>query len=417
MNLAQINSMLMEVVGTDHVEKVGESLIARPANTQEVAELVRRLVGQGIKLGVAGGNTTSILQSGAEVFVSLSRMNQILDFDRDNMVVLVQAGMVTWDFQKRLLDQGLYFPVDPLSKEKSTLGGNVACRASGPTMMSHGETVDFLLGLTAVLPTGEILKVGGKNYKNVAGFDLNRIYGGSRGRLGIITELYLRIIPKPEVTSTILVPFSSIVEAAERSSALTTSGIIPNKLELLDESVLRKLGDRWPAEYRSGAVALIEVEGYRESIEHQIEIVVGGLNRSEEGQYKVLEGEEEASLWQARAELAGMISSGDGHFLNLVVDPTVLSRAVEEIVQKATAEGFPLGLIIHGSASHIHPVLLDASNGKKQRMETSLADLMNTLGGRLVPDTLSYDPGSQDLNTVLISRLVEMFDPQGLMAG
>lgn len=417
MKSAQIESMLAEVVGADHVEKVGESFLARPANTQEVADLVRKLKEQGVKLGVVGGNSSGILQSGADVFVSLSRMNQILDLDRDNMVVLVQAGMITWDFQKTLLEQGLYFPVDPFSRERSSLGGNVACRASGPTMMSHGETVDYLLGLTAVLPTGEILRVGGKNYKNVAGLDLNRIYGGSRGRLGIITELFLRILPKPEVSSTIFVPFSSIVEAAERCSALTTSGIIPNKMELIDETMLKKLGDQWPAEYRSSAVALIEVEGYRESIEHQIEIVAGGLNRGEKGQYQVLNDEEEAKLWQARTQLAEVINSDECHFLHLVVDPTVLSQAVEEIVQKAAAESWPLGLVLHGSASHIHPVLLDVSSEKKQSLDMFLADLMKKLGGRLVPKALTIDPGAEDLNTVLFSRLIQVFDPQGLMAG
>ena len=354
--------MLAEVVGADHVEKVGESFLARPANTQEVADLVRKLKEQGVKLGVVGGNSSGILQSGADVFVSLSDEPN-LDLDRDNMVVLVQAGMITWDFQKTLLEQGLYFPVDPFSRERSSLESNVACRASGPTMMSHGETVDYLLGLTAVLPTGEILRVGGKNYKNVAGLDLNRIYGGS-GPPGHHPELFLRILPKPEVSSTIFVPFSSIVEAAERCSALTTSGIIPNKMELIDETMLKKLGDQWPAEYRSSAVALIEVEGYRESIEHQIEIVAGGLNRGEKGQYQVLNDEEEAKLWQARTQLAEVINSDECHFLHLVVDPTVLSQAVEEIVQKAAAESWPLGLVLHGSASHIHPVLLDVSSEK-----------------------------------------------------
>lgn len=417
MKSTQIDSMLSEVVGADHVERVGESFVARPANTQEVAELIQKLKGEGIKLGVVGGNSTGILQSGADVFVSLSRMNQILDLDRDNMVVLVQAGMVTWDFQKKLLEQGLYFPVDPLSRETSSLGGNVACRASGPTMMSHGETVDFLLGLTAVLPTGEILRVGGKNYKNVAGFDLSRIYGGSWGRLGIITELFLRILPKPEVSSTVFVPFSSIAEAAERCSALTTRGIIPNKVELIDETMLKKLGDKWPAQYRSPAVALIEVEGYRESIEHQIEIVVGGLNRTEKGQYQVLKDEEAAKLWQARTQLAVVISSGECHFLHLIVDPTVLSQAVEKIVEKAAAESLPLGLVIHGSASHIHPVLFDVNSEKKQVMERSMAELVKTLGGRLVPKALSIDPDSQDPNAVMMSRLIQVFDPQGLMAG
>lgn len=417
MSGAGIASLLAEVVGDQHVEKVEDSLVVRPANTQEVAEVVRKLQGRGVKLGVVGGNTTGVLRSGADVFVSLSRMNQILDLDRDNMVVLVQAGMVTGDFQRTLLEQGLYFPPDPLSRETSTLGGNVACRASGPTMMSHGETVDFLLGLTAVLPTGEIMRVGGKNYKNVAGFDLTRIFGGSWGRLGIITELYLRILPKPETSRTIFVPFSSIKEAAERCSNLTTAGIIPNKMELIDETLQKELGDKWPSGYRAPAVALIEVEGYRESIDHQIDLVINGLNLSGTGQYQVLTVEEATGLWRARTQLAELISSDGYYLLDLVVDPTMLSKAVEEICRRAVTENLPLGLVIHGSASYIHPVLLKGSSEKKQAVDASMAGIAQALGGRLVPKAFLFDPNSQDPDAVLISRLIQVFDPEGLMAG
>ena len=278
-------------------------------------------------------------------------------------------------------------------------------------MMSHGETVDYLLGLTAVCLPGKSCEWAVRITKMWPGL-ISIAFMAVPGTAWASSRAIPSYFTQTRSEQHHLCPFFFHSGSGGRYSALTYQRYIPNKMELIDETMLKKLGDQWPAEYRSSAVALIEVEGYRESIEHQIEIVAGGLNRGEKGQYQVLNDEEEAKLWQARTQLAEVINSDECHFLHLVVDPTVLSQAVEEIVQKAAAESWPLGLVLHGSASHIHPVLLDVSSEKKQSLDMFLADLMKKLGGRLVPKALTIDPGAEDLNTVLFSRLIQVFDPR-----
>lgn len=415
MEPAETKAFLTDLLGSAYVKAEGEILLAEPATAAEIQAILQRAGEVGCRVAVRGGATRAADGGAPLIKISLGRMAQILDLDRDNMLVRVQAGMQTAAFRRELLTQGLYFPPDPLSEEQSTLGGNVATRAAGPNFMNHGETVDFLLGLTAVLPNGHILTVGGKNYKNVAALDLNRFFGGSYGRLGVITEMVFRLLPKPEITRTMVQGYPCMESAAEAASSLTAAGVIPNKLEILDDQILQLLGEGRPAEMDSPAVMIIELEGYRESSDHQEEII--GRTLGKEGQrLTAVEDMRAAALWRARRQVAARINGSDAQMFHVAVPVTVLPEAVKAVKAAGDAIKQVPGLVIHGSAAQLHPVLFGTAPAQSQRFAAELAARIAAVDGLMLTTGWDVDAEGHP-DSRLISDLVKIFDPHGIMAG
>lgn len=410
MNLSGAKEALASILGQDFVQMEGETLVVFPATAEEVSEVLKRAITEGFKVAVVGNKYKGGFKEEPQIVVSMSRMNKILDLDRDNMLVSVQAGMNTAAFQQELLDKGLYFPPDPLNRSTSTLGSNVATRAAGPNEANHGEVVDFLLGLTAVLPNGEIFKVGGKNYKNVAALDLNRFYGGSYGRLGIITELIFRLLPKPEVTRSAFLKFPSAKEAVQAASVLTTNGVIPNRLEVLNRELIKLAGNEWPAEYQADGVVLIEIEGYTESIDHQKEIIINNLGEKAKGLVE-LSDEDAAKLWQLR-EAIGMNAAVLDNQLHLAVDPAKLLDAAKAVLE--IKEG-ALGLAVQGSAARLYPVFFGVEEDKKQQIIKKIEEQIKGMGGIVLKTGLDYNPETNP-ELELMNSLFAVFDPKGIMA-
>lgn len=407
LNLSGTKEALASILGQEFVQMEEETLIVFPAAAEEIAEVLKRATTEGFKVAVVGSKFDGGgFKEKPQVVVSMSRMNRILDLDRDNMLVSVQAGMNMAAFQQELLDGGLYFPPDPLNRSTSTIGASVATRGTGPNEANHGEVVDFLLGLTAVLPNGEILKIGGKNYKNVAALDLNRFYGGSYGRLGIITELIFRLLPKPEVTRSAVLKFPTFREAVQAASSLTTNGVIPNRLEVLNRELIKVAGEEWPADYQADGVILIEIEGYWESIDHQREIIQNTLGEKAKGLTELSE-EDAAKLWQLR-ESIGMNPTVLAKQLHLAVDPSKLIDGVEVILAINSGR---LGFAVQGSTSRLFPVFFDGEEQQKKKVEENI----KALGGVSLKTALDYNPETNpDLE--LMNSLFAVFDPKGIMA-
>lgn len=414
MKQSKIKASLAEIVGEKNVLSGEEAILACPISNEEIGRILQKAEQDGFQVAVIGGGSTGNRSTPHHVKISLTRMNKILELDRDNMVAVVQAGMITADFQEELLTQGLYFPPNPLSRRESTLGANVATRTYGPTVMSHGETVDFLLGLTAVLPDGKIFSPGGKNYKDVTAFDLNRIFGGSYGRLGIITELIFRLLPKPEVFRTLILNLSTMKEAAEMAAILTSKGIIPGKLEIMNEEILSKLENKRPQKMSGRGVVLMEVEGYQESIDHQIDLIrtafgVQGKDLQE------IASEEAVELWQARENIARLMHHPYGQMYSFAIKPTLLPAGVEKIKEAGEAMGQPLGLVIHGTAGRLHPICFAPVDGDKmQALTQNLTDKIAELGGRPLKTQLNLENHEEK---DLIASLIRVFDPKGILAG
>ena len=176
-------------------------------------------------------------------------MDRILEIDPDNLLVVTQPGVITADLEAAVEAQGLLYPPDPASHETSCIGGNLAENAGGLRCVKYGVTRDYVLGLEVVLADGAVIRTGGRNVKDVAGYDLTRLMVGSEGTLGIITEATLRLRPLPAPKVTLLAFFPSVGHAGDAVSRMTKAGLVPVTLELLDRYVIGAVEDAlasWP---------------------------------------------------------------------------------------------------------------------------------------------------------------------------
>ncbi len=241
-------------------------VVVYPGSTAQVREVLKLadenripVLPRGAGSGFSGG---SLPVEGGIVLV-LTRMDQILEIDAENLIAEVEPGVVTAALQRQVEGLGLFYPPDPASKEFSTLGGNVAECAGGPRCVKYGVTKDYILGLEVVLASGEIIRTGGRTLKNVVGYDLTKLFVGSEGTLGIVTKIIVKLLPKPEAKKTMLVQFESIEGAARAVSAIIGSKIIPTTLEFMDAATIDCIRDvtSIPLHSSCRAVLIIEVDG------------------------------------------------------------------------------------------------------------------------------------------------------------
>jgi len=286
-------------------------LVVLPADTEEIAGIARLCNAHRIPLVVRGagtGYTGGAVPVHGGVVVSMERLNRILEIDEDNLLAVVQPNVITRALQDAVEARGLFYPPDPSSLNQSSLGGNVAECAGGPRAVKYGTTKRYVLALEAVLPTGEIVRTGSKAVKNVVGYDLTQLLVGSEGTLAVITEITLRLVPKPAVQATIQATFSNIDAAVRAVSLLLAARVVPATIELIDEvslaAVARRL-NRPVAPQGTGAMLIIEVDGVPAGVEEEAARVTSAcqaagalsLTRSETA-------EERDRVWEARRELS-----------------------------------------------------------------------------------------------------------------
>ena len=195
------------------------------ANTEKIPVTPR-----GAGTGLSGG----ALPVCGGILLSLERFNKILEIDQDNLMVITQPAVITQALQLAVEENGLFYPPDPASLDSCSIGGNIAENAGGPRAFKYGVTRHYLCGLEVVWPNGEVSRLGGRTIKNVSGYDLMQLLCGSEGTLGVITEITLRLLPKPKFQTDLLIPFSSIEDAVRATSAVIRERIIPATMEFME---------------------------------------------------------------------------------------------------------------------------------------------------------------------------------------
>ncbi len=226
---------------------------------------------RGLGTGLAGGALPVL---GGAV-LSLSRMNRIIAIEPRNMIAIVEPGVVNLDLKNAVAEHGLFYPPDPASLDTCSIGGNAATNAGGPSCVKYGTTRDYILGLEAVLPNGEMLAAGVRTRKGVVGYDLTRLLVGSEGTLGVITKLILRLIPHPAAVTTLVALFPKLVPAMEAIAKILMNGHVPSAMEFLDRRCLELVGDLLPFKgvKEAGAMLLLEADGDPERIQREIEVI------------------------------------------------------------------------------------------------------------------------------------------------
>jgi len=250
-------------------------LVVQPVSAAEIAGIMKWANRHRIPVyprGQASNLSGGSLPVYGGVVLDLTRMNDKLEIVPEDLIAVVSPGVLTAHIHRAAAAYGLMYPPDPSSAAISTIGGNLAENSGGPRGLKYGVTKDYVIGLEIVTPQGEIVRTGGRTVKNVTGYDLTRLIVGSEGTLGIITEATLRLIPKPPAAATLMAVFDDLVHAGQAITRILTSGILPSKLEIMDQESIRAVES-----YRPGglpvdaeAILLIEVDGHPAAVADEI---------------------------------------------------------------------------------------------------------------------------------------------------
>ena len=286
--------------------------VVLPANSSEVAAIVRLCAKHHVPIVPRGGGTGytgGAVPTEGGIVISLERMNRILEIDEANLVAVVEPHVVTGDLQAAVERVGLFYPPDPASLKESVIAGNVAECAGGPRAFKYGTTKQYVLGLEVVLPTGEIIRTGGKAVKNVVGYDLTHLIVGSEGTLGIITQVILRLIPKPPVQATLRATFRDVESAVRAVINVIRARVVPAAVELIDgdslDAVARYLQVRSLAPEGTAAMLLLEVDGVPAAVEEEAKRVETACREAAATEVlRARDEEERQELWRVRRELS-----------------------------------------------------------------------------------------------------------------
>ena len=254
-------------------------LVVLPGSAADVAALATLCDRAGVALtprGAGTGYTGGAVPVDGGIVLSMERLNRIIEIDEPNLIAVVEPNVVTGVLQRAVEERGLFYPPDPASLNESVIGGNVAECAGGPRAFKYGTTKRYVLGLEVVLPTGQIIRTGGKSVKNVVGYDLTQLLVGSEGTLAIVTQVILRLVPRPVARAILRATFHTVDAAVRAVGILVAGGVVPAALELIDAECLAAIarydGQPQPSA-DTAAVLLIEVDGMPEAVAAEAGVV------------------------------------------------------------------------------------------------------------------------------------------------
>mgnify|MGYP002349155759 FL=1 len=370
--------------------------VAFPGSAEEASQLLRLANRDRFPVfarGAGSGMVGAALPFGGGLVMPLTRLNRILEIDADDMVAVVEPGVVTGELQEQVRREGLFYPPDPASLRFSTIGGNVAMGAGGPRAVKYGVTRDYVMGLEVVLPTGEIIRAGGRTMKGVVGYDLTRLMVGSEGTLGVFTRIILRLLPAPEAVRALLAVFPRLDDAARAVSDIIRNRIIPSTLELMDQAsievVERHVSIGLPV--HAEALLLIEVDGRKNALDGEAEEIIKICAAAGASEVEAARSEEDRDrLWRARRSISPALGRIRPHKIN--EDVAVPRSRIPELIRsiRAIAERFDLIIVNFGHAGdgNIHTnIMLDRKNADElQRAGKAVEELFREvlrLGGTL----------------------------------
>ena len=408
-----------------------------PRDEQEVSKILSYCNEHKIIIvprGAGSGFTGGALPSSGGIILSLERyMNKLLEIDMQNMVAIVQPGLVNMDLQKAVEEVGLFYPPDPASEEYSTLGGNVSENAGGMRAAKYGITKDYVMALRAVLPNGDIIQAGKKTIKDVAGYNIAGILTASEGTLAVITEITLKLIPKPKHKQTYMGIFPDVNSAMNAVFKSLSSGASPVAMEFLDALVIKALKEKLNVDLPSdaGAILVGDVDGNLEDeVKFQLETLEKSFKENGSTNFIIAQNDAEASkLWYARKNASPSISIYGTKKLNedISVPRSCLPKALEEIYKIGDKYNLTVPCFGHSGDGNIHVnVMVDGSSQteleKGHKAIEEIFKMVVSLGG-----TLSGEHGIgtakapfmhiafSDAEMELFRSIKKAFDPNNIL--
>lgn len=410
-------------------------LVLFPASTEEVSAIMKVAYRENIPVTPRGSATNlagEAVPLNGGIVMALSRMDKIVSIDREKYEATVQPGVINYDFQVAVSKYGLLYPPDPSSWMVCSMGGNVGTNAGGPKTVKYGVTRDYLIGLTVVLANGDILKTRHDRTGNNNGYDITHLFCGSEGTLGIITEITVRLVPRPKATRTLRADFPRLEDSGRAVAGIIGGGIVPSALELMDDVVISAV----EADAHLGlptdleGMLLVEVDGEPESLDSQVRRIEEVLWANHAIRVIAAKTDAEAlSLWTARraafsvmARLRPTVVMEDA-----TVPVSKLPQMIRKVRESAKRHGVTIGVVAHAGDGNLHPLVVFDKRDKTEVERVSAATeeiyrealaLDGTLSGEhgigiskvnLLP--LQLDP----VGMAVTKSIKESLDPKGIL--
>lgn len=409
------------VIFPESIEEVQS--VVNFANTHKIP-----VVARGAGTNLVGG---CISEKGG-IILNFTKMNKILELNKTNMTVKVQAGAIIKEIQNSVNKVGLFFPLDPSNLIVSTIGGAIAQSAGGPKTFKYGSTKDYVLGLKVVLANGEVIETGSSMIKNATGYHLEQLFIGSEGTLGLVVEATLKLIPKPETSRVLLAYFDDVEKATLSVNNMIDEHIWASTIEFMDNNALRTIENFNPTRLLidSEAALIVEIDGFECSMSTQIERLERVLKNS--GATTVILSEtkeEQEKIWNARrqsfpatASLKPDVMSND-----LIVPREKISKLVTGIHEICNRYDLPVSTVGHIGDGNLHPqIALDLNNPDEvkryEKIKDELYELTLSLGGNLSAEhgigmeKRMFIEKAIDKNTLeWMKNMKRMWDPNNIL--
>lgn len=327
--------------------------------------------------GAGSGKVGGALPLRGGIVLSTEAMQSIIEIDPDDLVAVVQPGVITGDLQAAVEAQGLFYPPDPASLEYCSIGGNAAANAGGPRAFKYGVTREYILGMEVSLMSQERLRFGRRTSKGVTGYDMVAGFVGSEGTFGVTTELTLKLLPKPNAVQTLLAIFPSLSAAGSAISALIKDGFRPRTMELMDKVAIDAVRDAHtsPIPKGSHAAALIEIDGNEEGLDDALMRL--GMTLDESGATDVLVAQNEAErrrLWQSRRLISPTLTGACRHKVSedICVPRGAMIEMIRRIEELGKAFPFTIGCYGHAGDGNLHVNIMCDDNPEDPAVKTQI---------------------------------------------
>jgi glycolate oxidase len=425
-----------------HDETVGlraaPEVVVRVTSAEQVAEVLRlaqrervAVTPRGAGYGLSGGAVP--LYGG--IVLSTERMDRILEIDRENLMVTVEPGVITGEIHRAVEAEGLFYPPDPASLDSCSIGGNIAEGAGGPRAVKYGTTRDYVCGLEAVLPSGEIMTCGGKLVKNVTGYNLIQLLIGSEGTLAVVTKIVLRLLPLPRVQVDLLVPFDDFQTAADTVSDIIGHRILPTAMEFMEQdsilAVERLLGKEVPY-HGAAAHLLIQLDGNTQAaVDADMELVADICLAHGAGDVLVAQDRPTRDrLWEARRLIIDALNAESpvNHMEDVVVPRARIHHLLRGIQEIAKGHGVRIVSFGHAGDGNVHVNVLQDDLGDERwaalvpQVTEEIYHLALSLGGTITGEhgvgatrgrylSLALD----EAQITLMRHIRDIFDPNQIL--
>jgi glycolate oxidase len=415
------------------IEKSLPSAVVFPKSTEEVSRVLKWLyeervpfVPRGAGTGLSGG----AIAQGGEVLVSLVRMNKLLSIDYLNRRAVVQPGYINLKLSNSISSKGYYYAPDPSSQATCTIGGNVGENAGGAHCLKYGVTTNHVLGLELVLPNGDIVNTGGT--LDSPGYDLLGILTGSEGTMGIVTEISVRILKKPQGVKTVVALYDDVNDASMAVSEIIAAGIVPAALEMMDKVAIEGVeSGNYPVGYPNdlSAVLIVEVDGIEEGLQDQIDQIMAVCQKNGVREVRQAANVQERARWWANRKTAfGAMGTISPDYL--VQDGVIPRSRLPEVLAKVgeISEQYKLRIanVFHAGDGNLHPLILFDSRvpGETERAVAAGSAVLKAcadVGGSITGEHGVGIEKMEDMRVIFTERemqaqtdIRDVFNPHGL---